>query len=152
VAILDADKEGFLRSTRSLIQTIGRAARNVTGKVIMYADRITDSMKQAIDETERRRAAQHAYNQEHGIVPRSTRRELNPIENEKRQAERARRVPVSEKAADAPVGIAPIDDADLTPAELTERIQQLRAEMLALAKELRYEDAARIRDRIRVLE
>src|SRR5690606_26556743 len=79
VAILDADKEGFLRSTRSLIQTIGRAARNLNGKVILYADRITDSMREAIDETERRRAKQLAYNAEHGIVARGIVKEVREI-------------------------------------------------------------------------
>jgi excinuclease ABC subunit B len=155
VAILDADKEGFLRSTRSLIQTVGRAARNVEGRVIMYADRITDSMRTAIDETDRRRKVQAAYNVEHGIVPRTTRRGVDPLENEKRQVERKTAGKTPSTAAGArqlPVGVAELRDSDLLPAELDARLAELRQQMAALAKELRFEDAAQIRDRVRVLE
>jgi excinuclease ABC subunit B len=155
VAILDADKEGFLRSTRSLIQTVGRAARNVEGRVIMYADRITDSMRVAIDETERRRKVQAAYNLEHGIVPKTTRRGVDPLENEKKQNEAkvSRKTPSTAAGArQLPVGVAELRDADLLPAELDARLTELRQQMAALAKELRFEDAAQIRDRVRVLE
>ncbi len=159
VAILDADKEGFLRSSRSLIQTIGRAARNVSGRVIMYADRITDSMKQAIEETDRRRATQAAHNAAHGITPRTTRRTLSALQNEKSQqaapapAARGGKAAGKGKAAKiAPVGVSIIEDHELLPSELSERIEELRAQMLTLAKELRYEEAAHVRDRIRVLE
>ncbi len=155
VAILDADKEGFLRSTRSLIQTVGRAARNVEGRVIMYADRITDSMRTAIDETERRRKVQAAYNLEHGIVPKTTRRGVDPLENEKKQNEAkvSRKTPSTAAGArQLPVGVAELRDADLLPAELDARLVELRQQMAALAKELRFEDAAQIRDRVRVLE
>ncbi|MBL8948504.1 MAG: excinuclease ABC subunit UvrB [Myxococcales bacterium] len=155
VAILDADKEGFLRSTRSLIQTVGRAARNVEGRVIMYADRITDSMRTAIDETERRRKVQAAYNLEHGIVPKTTRRGVDPLENEKKQNEAkvSRKTPSTAAGArQLPVGVAELRDADLLPAELDARLAELRQQMAALAKELRFEDAAQIRDRVRVLE
>ena len=150
VAILDADKEGFLRSQTSLIQTIGRAARNVGGLVVMYADRITDGMQYAMDETERRRKVQDDYNKEHGIVPKSTTRTLSPIQNEKKKpGEKRGRGPA---AAQAPVGMGPIDDNDLLPDELADRIKELRSQMESLAKELRYEEAAHVRDRLRVLE
>ena len=155
VAILDADKEGFLRSTRALIQTVGRAARNIEGRVIMYADRITDSMRTAIDETDRRRKVQADYNLEHGIVPRTTSRGVDHLENEKRQAERKTTGKTPATAAGArqlPVGVAELRDDDLLPAELDARLLELRAQMAALAKQLQFEDAAQIRDRVRVLE
>ena len=150
VAILDADKEGFLRERRSLIQTCGRAARNVHGRVIMYADRITESMKACLDETARRRAVQIAYNQEHGIVPRTTHAALTPLEQEaKPTAEPGKHRP---RPAPAPIGLTPVTDELLLPEEIDARIHALQADMRALAKELRYEEAARVRDRIRVLE
>ncbi|MFO0634261.1 MAG: excinuclease ABC subunit UvrB [Nannocystaceae bacterium] len=155
VAILDADKEGFLRSARSLIQTIGRAARNAEGRVLMYADRITDSMRHAIEETDRRRAVQAEYNAKHGIVPKTTRRGIDPLENEKRQADKRTTGKPSATAAGAkqlPVGIAELRDADLLPGELDARLRELKQEMAQLAKDLRFEDAAAVRDRIRVLE
>jgi len=152
VAILDADKEGFLRSTTSLIQTVGRAARNEKGLVIMYADRITESMRATMEETERRRAVQDAYNKEHGIVPRSTRRSISTLQNEKKAAGEAK--PGRKKAAPQmmPVGAVELGDGDLLPIEIGPRIQELRKEMQNLAKDLKYEEAARVRDRIRVLE
>jgi len=153
VAILDADKEGFLRSSRSLIQTIGRAARNLEGRVIMYADRITDSMRYALDETDRRRKVQAEYNEKHGIVPRSTTRGASNLENEKRQmGDRKPAKGAKPVAADLPVGVSEIRDGDLLPAEIEARISELRQQMAALAKDLRYEEAAQVRDRIRVLE
>jgi excinuclease ABC subunit B len=157
VAILDADKEGFLRSTRALIQTVGRAARNIEGRVIMYADRITDSMRTAIDETDRRRKVQAEYNAKHGIVPRTTSRGVDQLENEKRQAERnaerkGKMPPTAAGAKQLPVGLADLRDADLLPGEIDQRLTELRAQMAALAKELRFEDAAQVRDRVRVLE
>ncbi|HEY8377956.1 MAG TPA: excinuclease ABC subunit UvrB, partial [Nannocystis sp.] len=153
VAILDADKEGFLREYKSLIQTCGRAARNVNGTVLMFADRITDSMRACIDETNRRRAAQAAYNKEHGIVPRSTHAAINPLQAEaKAETQPARGKAAKAPAAELPVGLGPLSDAELLPQEIDGRIAELRAEMIELAKALRYEEAARIRDRIRVLE
>jgi excinuclease ABC subunit B len=158
VAILDADKEGFLRSSRSLIQTIGRAARNVSGRVIMYADRVTDSMKHALEETDRRRETQATYNAAHGITPRSTRRTLSALQNEKSQqaaagpTARGKAAGKGKLAKIAPVGVGIIEDQELLPNEVPERIEELRAQMLTLAKDLRYEEAAQVRDRIRVLE
>ena len=153
VAILDADKEGFLRSATALIQTCGRAARNLHGRVIMYADRVTRSMQAAIDETARRRATQQAYNEAHGIVPRSTSRTLSPLENEKNApGEPVRRGRKRAASQVLPVGIAHVTDRDLAPDELPRRIEELRNRMNELAKELRYEEAAQIRDRVRVLE
>ncbi len=151
VAILDADKEGFLRSERSLIQTCGRAARNLNGRVIMYADRVTHSMQLCLDETARRRTIQTEHNATHGIVPRSTRAKLNPIEQDRAEPGTGgrRRGP---KAAALPVGVDVRADDDLLPRELPERIAELEAQMRDLAKELRYEEAASVRDRVRVLE
>jgi len=156
VAILDADKEGFLRSERSLMQTCGRAARNLNGRVIMYADRVTNSMRAAIDETDRRRAVQAAYNEAHGIVPRSTRAKISPLEQDKPSPGAARGPgrKGSRRAGkdELPVGLDRAGDADLLARELPERIRELEAQMRALAKELRYEEAAALRDRVRVLE
>src|SRR5690606_8802603 len=147
VAILDADKEGFLRSSRSLIQTIGRAARNAEGKVIMYADRVTDSMQHALSETERRRQAQEEHNAAHGITPQTVRRAISNLQNEKNTA-RPSLTPTKggkgrgKKGAlgAVPVGVTEVRDEDLLPSELASRLDELRAEMLQLAKELRYED------------
>jgi excinuclease ABC subunit B len=152
VAILDADKEGFLRSTTSLIQTVGRAARNEKGIVVMYADRITASMKTAIEETDRRRAVQDTYNKEHGITPRSTRRSIEALQNEKKAAGEAK--PGRRKAAPqmVPIGAVELTDMDLLPLEIGPRILELRKEMQNLAKNLKYEEAAQVRDRIRILE
>ena len=142
VAILDADKEGFLRSARSLIQTIGRAARNVDGRVIMYADRVTDSMAAAIDETNRRRAAQVAHNTAHGITPKTISRafragpraeEYDP-EQQKKSASEDMRL------------------AAMSPKELDVLIGGLKKSMLAAAQNLEFEKAAELRDRIRSYE
>ena len=134
VAILDADKEGFLRSATSLVQTIGRAARNEHGEVIMYADRITPSMEQAISETRRRREIQQKYNEEHGIVPKSIKKDVREI------LEISRRDETKEKA-----------DKYLSPREREELIKRLTAEMKQAAKILEFEHAAYLRDRINKL-
>ena len=158
VAILDADKEGFLRSARSLIQTVGRAARNSEGRVIMYADRVTASMQEALDETDRRRAVQQAYNIEHGITPRSVKRSISQVSNDKSEmtpggAKGRGKGRGRKKDADAiPIGVGELRDEDLLPAEIAGRLAELREQMQALAKELRYEEAARVRDRLHVLE
>jgi excinuclease ABC subunit B len=141
VAILDADKEGFLRSTRSLIQTCGRAARNVDGRVIMYADRITGSMQKCLDETERRRAAQLEYNEVHGITPETVRKSLSSILDDLQQAQDT---PES-LAAEA---LAEYDSCE----ELFAEIEKLRADMLQAAADLEFEKAAELRDRIHLLE
>ena len=138
VAILDADKEGFLRSEGSLIQTIGRAARNVNGRAILYADRITGSMRRALDETERRRARQLAYNEEHGITPRS-------IVKAVRDYMEAHGV-AGEQAASGPGA-----GESLSPAQAVKKIRKLEQEMHRLARNLEFEEAARIRDQIAVL-
>jgi excinuclease ABC subunit B len=144
VAILDADKEGFLRSPRSLIQTIGRAARNVRGQVVMYADRETDAMRYAMSETNRRREKQTAYNVEHGITPATVVKailDLSPTSG----ARDYYAVPKGSSKGDA----ASSKDAQM---DLVDRIEALRQEMFAAAEGLDFEKAARIRDQIRMLK
>jgi len=143
VAILDADKEGFLRSTRSLIQTFGRAARNVDGKVIMYADKITDSMHMAMDETERRRAKQEAHNAEMGITPRSILKSLeNVLEKLYPDNEPEQFVQFAEEAA----------RYGHDPKKIEKEIKRLERDMREAAKELAFERAAEIRDRMHRLK
>jgi len=145
VAILDADKEGFLRSTTSLIQTIGRCARHIEGRAILYADRRTDSMNQAIDETNRRRAKQVAYNKENNIIPMSI---IKSVDMELARIVEADYVTI------------PVDDASLDAAtaniksevQLAEMLQQLEAQMREAAKKFEFEKAAQLRDRIRSLK
>ncbi len=146
VAILDADKEGFLRSERSLIQTIGRAARNLKGRAILYADRITDSMRKAIDETDRRRAKQIQYNQEHGITPRSAVRQiikeidtgevLDDDQIDENISQQARALSADERHILA------------NPKMLAKHMSKLEKEMLKASKDLKFEQAARLRDEI----
>ena len=140
VAILDADKEGFLRSDRSLIQTIGRAARNINGTVILYADSMTDSMKRAIDETERRRRTQAAFNKKHGITPQSIVKALGSPLVKIYDADYVDIPLVADKAA------------KYGAAELPRQIRKLRKEMKQAAERLEFENAAELRDRIRELE
>lgn len=152
VAILDADKEGFLRSERSLVQTIGRAARHLRGKAILYADRITDSMKAAIEETDRRRTKQVAYNEEHGITPRSVVRKISDI------LEGARSDVASDKSrgggrgkSERKVAEPATDYSTLSPEQIAARIRKLEAQMYKHAQDLEFEQAARVRDEIHKL-
>ena len=141
VAILDADKEGFLRSTRSLIQTIGRAARNVDGRVILFADQETDSIRETLAETERRREAQHAYNEEHGITPTSVVKRISSLRDSIWEQDYVT-VPVREERSEPEV-----------PAhELPAMVEALRKEMKAASDALDFERAAALRDRIQALE
>lgn len=147
VAILDADKEGYLRSRTSLIQTIGRAARNIDGRVILYADTMTKSMKAAIDETDRRRDKQKAYNQAHGITPASVKKSINNALGS--VFERADYVE-NERLI---MGFAEEDQAAFnSPNDFQKRIKQLEVDMRKAAADLEFEEAARIRDQIRKLE
>ncbi len=144
VAILDADKEGFLRSERSLIQTIGRAARNVQGRAILYADRITDSMRRAMDETERRRAKQMAFNAEHGITPRSVVKQVRDLIDGV----------YSEKASKAAAQQQELQRGwaeDMSEKDLAKEIKRLEKSMLEHAKNLEFEQAARVRDQLAAL-
>lgn len=137
IAILDADKEGFLRSETSLIQTIGRAARNEHGRVIMYADKITDSMRNAIDETKRRREIQDAYNKEHGIIPKTVKKDIRAAIEATQAAEE-----------EVVYGIKETDDID----ELKANVAKLTEEMMEAAKNLQFERAAELRDKLKELE
>ena len=134
VAILDADKEGFLRSERSLVQTIGRAARNANGRVIMYADKITDSMKYAIDETNRRRSIQEAYNKEHGITPKTIHKNIRDL--------------IAITHAVEKEETTQTDFKQMTAQQRREAIEVMELEMRAAAKDLNFEKAAQLRDMI----
>ena len=151
VAILDADKEGFLRSETSLVQTIGRAARNVNGQVVMYADRVTDSMTRAISETNRRRGLQQAYNAEHGIDPTTIQKAVTDILADLRGADGAP-VPGGGRRKRRPGERARAEQfADLPPQDLGALIQLLEDEMHQASADLRFEEAARLRDEIKEL-
>jgi len=143
VAILDADKEGFLRSETSLIQTIGRAARNVNGKVLLYADKVTQAIQEAMGETNRRRGIQLAYNEEHGITPETIVKGVSDI------AEflslESPTVPRSKRRRGRK------DVEGMAPTELEKLIIELEEEMFAAAEELRFEYAAKLRDEIKDL-
>ncbi|MDK8796577.1 excinuclease ABC subunit UvrB [Corynebacterium sp. MSK044] len=148
VAILDADKEGFLRSTKSLIQTIGRAARNVSGEVIMYADNITDSMREAIDETERRREKQIAYNKEHGIDPQPLRKKIADILDEVYERNGEERGAPEETLAGDTAMVEGRDTSTMASDEIQTLIDDLTVQMTAAARELKFELAGRLRDEI----
>ncbi|MDE6439013.1 MAG: UvrB/UvrC motif-containing protein, partial [Muribaculaceae bacterium] len=170
VAIIDADKEGFLRSHRSLTQTVGRAARNLNGMVIMYADKITDSMRLTIEETERRRAKQLAYNEEHGITPQAivkARNRIIGIDGDEDTAApgrgrgRADKRQSSDMAASVPYGNEYTTSVNLaadpvipymSAAEMQRSITRMRTEMVAAAKNMEFMEAARLRDEIIKME
>jgi len=144
VAILDADKEGFLRSERSLIQTIGRAARHLNGKAILYADRMTDSMKRAIGETERRRAKQLAHNEAQGITPRSVVKRIRDMIDGVYDAEgmATARKAAQDEAVYSAMGIK----------ELTREVKRLEKEMHQAAQNLEFERAATLRDDLKAMK
>jgi excinuclease ABC subunit B len=143
VAILDADKEGFLRAERSLIQTIGRAARNMNGKAILYADRITESMRKAMGETERRRARQVAHNLAHGITPRGIVKQVRDLIDGV-YSEKAGREAEQQEIQRALV-------QDLSEKDVAKEIKRLEKLMLEHARNLEFEQAARVRDQLTVL-
>jgi len=142
VAILDADKEGFLRAERSLIQTIGRAARNLSGRAILYADHITESMRKAMDETERRRSKQLAFNQAHGITPRGVVKRIRDLIDGV----------YSDKAQEGREDSAALPSEELSEKDLARRIKQLEKDMLEHARGLEFEKAARVRDQLALLK
>ena len=161
VSILDADKEGFLRSTRSLIQTIGRAARNVSGEVHMYADNMTDSMNEAISETMRRREIQIAYNKEHGIDPQPLRKKISDVTDmlAREQVDTQtlleggyRKEKSKRERSDATGGGSAVTSGQRAEAELAELIEELSAQMMTAAQHLQFEVAARLRDEIEDLK
>ena len=161
VSILDADKEGFLRSTRSLIQTIGRAARNVSGEVHMYADNMTDSMNEAISETMRRREIQIAYNKEHGIDPQPLRKKISDVTDmlAREQVDTQtlleggyRKEKSKRERTDATGGGRAVTSGQRAEAELAELIEELSAQMMTAAQHLQFEVAARLRDEIEDLK
>ena len=146
VAVLDADKEGFLRSRTSLIQTAGRAARNLAGRVVLYGDNITGSMKEAVDETNRRRAIQKEYNETHGITPQSIRKDIKNILDTVYESDYAPLPPTEEEVAEGRAAY------HMTPKEAKRRKELLRRQMLEAAGNLEFEKAAELRDRLFELE
>ena len=152
VAILDADKEGFLRSERSLVQTVGRAARNVNGKVIMYADRITDSMRKTIDETERRRMVQTKYNEKHNITPAtSTRSKASAFDHEKASdlEKVTNRYSIGQDSSS--IAADPIMEY-MSKDGVKKAIENHKKQMLKAAKDMDFMEAARLRDEMKQLE
>ncbi|MBR6708367.1 MAG: UvrB/UvrC motif-containing protein, partial [Clostridia bacterium] len=148
VAVLDADKEGLLRSETSLIQTIGRAARNADGKVILYGDTVTRSMQAAIDETNRRRAIQSAYNEAHGIVPKTIIKGVRDVIEIGRREDNKKKKGKGKPSAPLPDGT----ERRMSAAERDKLIEQLTAEMREAARKLEFEQAAFLRDRIKALK
>ncbi|MBL7897207.1 MAG: UvrB/UvrC motif-containing protein, partial [Crocinitomicaceae bacterium] len=151
VAILDADKEGFLRSERALVQTVGRAARNVNGLVLMYADRITDSMKKTIDETNRRRKIQEEYNRDHNITPTQIKKSKEAILKQTKVADRDLIAVEYTMEVQQSIAADPVIEY-MTKDQLQQTIQKLRKDMEKAAKELDFIEAARLRDEMFLLE
>ena len=147
MAILDADKEGFLRAERSLIQTIGRAARNLNGRAILYADKITESMRKAMDETERRRTKQTAHNLANGITPRSIVKQVRDLidgvysDKAGKEADRLEQT-----------GLDKARIEDMTERDISREIKRLEKQMLEHARNLEFEKAARVRDQLGILK
>ena len=148
VAILDADKEGFLRSDRALIQTIGRAARNLNGRAILYGDKVTGSMRRAIDETERRREKQVQHNKEQGITPQGLKKMVRDIMDDSGGSRYDRKYKGDK---DKKVAESPSKYEAMSPAEVAREIKALETKMMEHAKNLEFEDAAATRDRIHQL-
>ncbi len=151
VAILDADKEGFLRSERALIQTIGRAARNVEGKAILYADTLTQSMKKAIEETERRREKQIKFNAQHGISPQGLNKKVTDILEDSPYASKPAKKGKSYKVAEVQ-SVYSTEEKSLSPSEMLAKLKTLEKEMYRAAKELKFEQAAQLRDEVKHLK
>ena len=156
VAILDADKEGFLRSARSLIQTIGRAARHINGTAILYADRMTDSMKKAIDETDRRRAKQVAHNEAHGVSPKGVQKIIKDLIDgvyESQDEERQKRVGKHNKGksriAELAIAEPEVSTYHWNDEQIAQQIKKLEKQMIQAARDLEFEKAAKLRDEIR---
>lgn len=153
VAILDADKEGFLRSETSLVQTIGRAARNINGKAILYADKITGSMKRAMDETDRRRSIQVAYNKEHNITPVGIKKNVTDIlESGYGMTKKSGRGSSSRRVAEPKMADYADQLSELTPKQLSKKIKELETQMFQHSRDLEFEDAARVRDQLAQLK
>jgi excinuclease ABC subunit B len=152
VAILDADKEGFLRSETALIQTIGRAARNVNGRAILYADRITGSMKRAMDETDRRRLIQEAHNKEHGITPEGIKKSVTDIMEGAYASSSKSKRGGGRKVAEPTVASYADTAEDLSPKALVNKIKELEMVMYKHSRDLEFEEAGRVRDQLTLLK
>lgn len=152
VAVLDADKEGFLRSARSLIQTVGRAARNIHGKAIFYADKITPAMQETIDTTARRRSLQEQFNQEHGIVPQQIKKKIVDVMEVALKQSEVFKAPEEKRAKPMSRKEWEKKQAAMSPKELAKQIDKLNEEMLKAARELKFEQAAALRDEMQALQ
>ena len=152
VAVLDADKEGFLRSSRSLIQTVGRAARNLHGKAIFYADSVTPSMQETIDITARRRALQQQFNEEHGIVPQQIKKKIVDVMEAALKQTEVFKAPEEKRAQPISRREWEVRQRSLSPQELSAQIDKLNEQMLKLARELKFEEAAQVRDQMQALQ